>query len=171
PLPEIVYRINKSSDNALARLLYANLADPAADMPTLESADQQVEHWLKQHNIPAAGLIPDNGSGLSRTAKISARQLAAVLAANWASRYSAEFVASLPLAGVDGTLKQRFVQGPAFQRARLKTGTLRDVTALAGYVWDQHNRPWIFVGFVNSPQASGKGRPLLDRWVQTLAGQ
>jgi serine-type D-Ala-D-Ala carboxypeptidase/endopeptidase (penicillin-binding protein 4) len=171
PLPEIVYRINKSSDNALARLLYANLADPAADMPTLESADQQVEHWLKQHNIPAAGLIPDNGSGLSRTAKISARQLAAVLAANWASRYSAEFVASLPLAGVDGTLKQRFVQGPAFQRARLKTGTLRDVTALAGYVWDQHNRPWIFVGFVNSPQASVKGRPLLDRWVQTLAGQ
>jgi D-alanyl-D-alanine carboxypeptidase/D-alanyl-D-alanine-endopeptidase (penicillin-binding protein 4) len=77
----------------------------------------------------------------------------------------------LPLAGVDGTLLTRLKNGPAWQRARLKTGTLHDVTALAGYVWDRHNQPWIFVGFVNSPQAVVKGRPLLDRWVQQLAGQ
>jgi D-alanyl-D-alanine carboxypeptidase/D-alanyl-D-alanine-endopeptidase (penicillin-binding protein 4) len=86
-------------------------------------------------------------------------------------QYSAEFVASLPLAGADGTLLQRLKNGPAWQRARLKTGTLRDVTALAGYVWDSHNRPWIFVGFVNAADAPTKGRPLLDKWVQQLAGQ
>jgi D-alanyl-D-alanine carboxypeptidase/D-alanyl-D-alanine-endopeptidase (penicillin-binding protein 4) len=180
PLPEIVYRINKFSDNALARLIYANLAESAAEsastvapssLSTLQAADSRVHRWFKQQQIPAAGLIVDNGSGLSRSAKISARQLAAVLAASWSSRYSAEYVASLPLAGIDGTLLQRLKNGPAWQRARLKTGTLRDVTALAGYVWDRNNQPWIFVGFVNSAQASVKGRPLLDKWVQQLAGQ
>ncbi|WP_164852285.1 D-alanyl-D-alanine carboxypeptidase/D-alanyl-D-alanine-endopeptidase [Rheinheimera riviphila] len=178
PLPEIVSRINKFSDNALARLLYANLAEPVDTNPTPSTshttqqlADQRVHHWFKQHNISTAGLVIDNGSGLSRSAQISARQLAGLLDASWLSRYSAEFVASLPLAGVDGTLLQRLKNGPAWQRARLKTGTLRDVTALAGYVWDSQNRPWIFVGFVNAAHASAKGRPLLDKWVQQLAGQ
>ena len=179
PLPEIVYRVNKFSDNALARLIYANLstiqtstASPdQTSLPTLVSADQHIERWFKQHHISADGLIVDNGSGLSRTARISAQQLAAVLQAAWSSRYSAEFVASLPLAGVDGTLRHRFTQGPALQRARLKTGTLRNVTALAGYVWDGHNQPWIFVGFVNSPMAASQGKPLLDKWVEQLASQ
>jgi D-alanyl-D-alanine carboxypeptidase/D-alanyl-D-alanine-endopeptidase (penicillin-binding protein 4) len=183
PLPEIVYRINKYSDNALARLIYANLAEPTtkakmsadadanAAATTQQLADDRVYRWFAQQNIPTEGLIVDNGSGLSRRAQISARQLAAVLAAGWSSRYSAEFVASLPLAGVDGTLLQRLKNGPAWQRARLKTGTLRDVTALAGYVWDSNNQPWIFVGFVNAAQAPLKGRPLLDKWVQQLAGQ
>ena len=179
PLPEIVYRVNKFSDNALARLLYANLSTIQASnahadqksLPTQASADQQIAHWLKQHQISNVGLIVDNGSGLSRSARMSAQQLASVLREAWLSRHSAEFVASLPLAGVDGTLKHRFTQGPALQRARLKTGTLRDVTALAGYVWDRHNQPWIFVGFVNSPRASSLGKPLLDRWVEQLAGQ
>jgi serine-type D-Ala-D-Ala carboxypeptidase/endopeptidase (penicillin-binding protein 4) len=175
PLPEIVSRINKFSDNALARLVYANLAEPVEHSETapttLQMADHRVHRWFEQHKIPTTGLIIDNGSGLSRSAQISARQLAGILAASWSSRYSAEFVASLPLAGADGTLLQRLKNGPAWQRARLKTGTLRDVTALAGYVWDSHNRPWIFVGFVNAADAPTKGRPLLDKWVQQLAGQ
>jgi len=175
PLPEIVYRINKYSDNALARLVYANLASTATALPTTmtttEASDRFIDDWLRQRQISAAGLVVDNGSGLSRRARISARQLAAVLAAGWSAPYSAEFVASLPLAGVDGTLRQRLKNGPAYQRARLKTGTLRDVTALAGYVWDQQNQPWIFVGIVNSDQAAQKGRALLDKWVQQLAGQ
>jgi len=179
PLPEIIYRINKFSDNALARLVYANLADATAEpgdavaptITTQQAADNRALRWFEQQKIPTAGLIIDNGSGLSRSARISARQLAGILSASWSSRYSAEFVASLPLAGVDGTLLTRLKNGPAWQRARLKTGTLRDVTALAGYVWDRHNQPWIFVGFVNSPQAVAKGRPLLDRWVQQLAGR
>lgn len=179
PLPEIVYRINKFSDNALARLVYANLGgsttEPADAIDSLittqQAADNRALRWFKQQQIPSDGLIIDNGSGLSRSARISARQLAGILSAGWSSRYSAEFVASLPLAGVDGTLLQRLKNGPAWQRARLKTGTLQNVTALAGYVWDRNNQPWIFVGFVNSPQASVKGRPLLDRWVQQLAGQ
>jgi D-alanyl-D-alanine carboxypeptidase/D-alanyl-D-alanine-endopeptidase (penicillin-binding protein 4) len=179
PLPEIVYRVNKFSDNALARLLYANLSTLKVtkahtgqkSVPTLVSADQQIAQWFKQHQISDDGLIVDNGSGLSRSARMSAQQMASVLREAWSSRHSAEFVASLPLAGVDGTLRHRFTQGPALQRARLKTGTLRDVTALAGYVWDRHNQPWIFVGFVNSPRASSLGKPLLERWVEQLAGQ
>lgn len=177
PLPEIVYRINKFSDNALARLVYANLGDSVAKpdtenlstQPTQQLADQQISHWFHQQQISQEGLVVDNGSGLSRKARISARQLAAVLKAGWTGRHSAEYMASLPLAGVDGTLMNRLNNGPAWQRARLKTGTLRDVIALAGYVWDRHNQPWIFVGFVNSPMSASKGRPLLDRWVEQLS--
>ena len=80
-------------------------------------------------------------------------------------------MASLPLAAVDGTLKNRFVKQAAAGKARLKTGTLRDVTALAGYVWDAKQRPWVWVSLVNHPDAIQRGKPLLDSWVNQLASQ
>lgn len=194
PLPEIVSRINKTSDNALARLLYQTIGAQSAPVPTsnaseaplplqasaqataqasLQSstdlADARVQQWFAAHQINTDGLVVDNGSGLSRLARISAWQLASVLQQAWHGSYHHEIITSLPLAGVDGTLAQRFLQGPAWQRARLKTGTLRNVTALAGYVWDSQGQPWVFVGIVNDPAASRKGRALLDRWVEQLA--
>ncbi len=88
---------------------------------------------------------------------------------NTKAHYGPEFIASLPLAGMDGTLKNRFRAGAAYQKARLKTGTLNNVTALAGYVYDANRRPWIFVAMVNSPKAATAGRTLLDQLVQQLA--
>ncbi len=205
PLAELVLRVNKSSDNALTRLLFLTLGAeiknaetelsktknvdttgtviPASTQPqqrtlqpqaaaltTHELAQQQIKQWLKEHNINSDVLVLENGSGLSRTERVSATLLAEVLKTAWQAPYGPELLASLPLSGTDGTLKNRFKSGPAYQKARLKTGTLRDVTALAGFVWDGQNRPWVVVMMVNSDKAIVAGRPLLDALVQQLAG-
>lgn len=193
PLGELVRRVNKSSDNALTRLLYLTLgtaqinndtalydsaikgaginqgAHLAATMPTADLAAAHIKTWLQQQQITAEQLVLENGSGLSRQERLSASLLAALLRHHTTASYGPDFIASLPLAGTDGTLKNRFTTGGAYQKARLKTGTLKDVTALAGYVYDAKNRPWIFVAMVNSPKAATAGRALLDQLVQQLA--
>lgn len=195
PLAELVVRVNKSSDNALTRLLFLTLGAEIADaatkaaeqelqpknshpnaqaaapaLSTNQLAQQQIRQWLQQQNIDSQKLVLENGSGLSRTERISATLLAQVLTTAWQAHYGPELIASLPLAGSDGTLKNRFKSGAAYQKARLKTGTLRDVAALAGFVWDGQNRPWVVVMMINSDKAIVAGRPLLDKLVQQLAG-
>lgn len=189
PLTEILFRVNKFSDNAVTRVIYQAIAHKANANPALLQtqtqtqprpqqqaplssnaiADALVANWLAQHQIDSTGLVMDNGSGLSRQARISAAQMAAVLQLAWQAPYATELVASMPLAGVDGSLRNRFRGTAAAERARLKTGTLRDVSGLAGYVWDSDGQPWIFVGLVNDPAANSKGYPLLERWVIQLA--
>ncbi|MCT6700767.1 D-alanyl-D-alanine carboxypeptidase/D-alanyl-D-alanine-endopeptidase [Rheinheimera sp. 4Y26] len=192
-LGELVRRVNKTSDNALTRLLYltlgANRADNSTDNNTENSANkpdnqnnqdnqdslttdlaaQEILAWLAEQQITSKQLVLENGSGLSRQERLSASLLAALLRHNTKAHYGPEFIASLPLAGMDGTLKNRFRAGAAYQKARLKTGTLNNVTALAGYVYDANHRPWIFVAMVNSPKAATAGRTLLDQLVQQLA--
>lgn len=193
PLGELVRRVNKSSDNALTRLLYLtlganraenntdNIAGNSANKPdsqdsqdnqdslTTDLAAQEIQAWLAEQQITAEQLVLENGSGLSRQERLSASLLAALLRHNTKAYYGPEFIASLPLAGSDGTLKNRFRSGAAYQKARLKTGTLNNVIALAGYVYDANHRPWIFVAMVNSPKAATAGRTLLDQLVQQLA--
>ncbi len=72
------------------------------------------------------------------------------------------------MAGVDGTLRNRLTTGPATGLARLKTGTLRNVVALAGYVPDAQGKLWIVAAMINHDNAS-KARPVLDALVGWLA--
>jgi D-alanyl-D-alanine carboxypeptidase/D-alanyl-D-alanine-endopeptidase (penicillin-binding protein 4) len=170
-LADIVKRVNKPSDNAMARLLYLTLGAQALQgQPgdTRAAADAVVHDWLRRHDIDAAGLVLDNGSGLSRSERISARQLAQLLQAGADSDWSPEFETSLPIAGIDGTLRRRFKDTPAALRARLKTGTLRDVDAVAGYVRDIARREWIVVAIVNGPEGR-RARPVLDALVSWVA--
>lgn len=171
PLPQLIHQMNKESDNGLAQLLFHRLANPSnqASELTLAQAEQQVLLWLNKNQINTDGMQLNNGSGLSRTAQLSAEQLAAVLAYNWRQPWAPEFISSLPLAGQDGTIQKRFQQAPVLNQARLKTGTLRNVTAIAGYVWDQQQRPYVFVAIVNAENASSAGRQLINRWVTQLA--
>lgn len=171
PLPQLLQQLNKNSDNGLARTLAMQLgrmAPVAADLPqpdTVQAAEQVVLQWLSQRQLPTQGLVLDNGSGLSRLARISASQLAALLQHAWQQPWGLDLTSSLPRAGVDGTLQNRLRTTSARDSARLKTGTLRNGTGLAGYVFDRQQRPWVFVGLVNAEQGVAKGRPLLDQWV------
>jgi D-alanyl-D-alanine carboxypeptidase/D-alanyl-D-alanine-endopeptidase (penicillin-binding protein 4) len=175
PLPQLLQQLNKNSDNGLARTLALQLGrltpQPAVTTPSdsVQAAEQQVKVWLQQRQLPADGLMLDNGSGLSRQARISVRQLAALLQYAWQQPWGLDLVSSLPRAGIDGTLQNRMRATPARDRARLKTGTLRNGTGLAGYVFDRQQRPWIFVGLVNAEQGVAKGRPLLDQWVTEVS--
>lgn len=183
-LPELVRDINKSSDNALARTLFLSLgslqADPVAgSLPlpapqhgetTFARADAAVRGWLREQRIDDDGFVIDNGSGLSRIERVTAHQMAYLLQAGLRSQWAPEFQASLPIGAVDGTMRRRLQGSPAAGRARLKTGSLRNVAALAGYVPDANGNPCVVVAMVNSEQAgNGRGRAVLDTLVDWVA--
>jgi D-alanyl-D-alanine carboxypeptidase/D-alanyl-D-alanine-endopeptidase (penicillin-binding protein 4) len=181
-LPEVVRDINKPSDNALARTLFLSLgsleADPAqgsrplaaSAQTTFSRADLAVRAWMRKQGIDDTGLVLDNGSGLSRTEKISPYQMALLLQAGLRSNWSPEFQASLPIVGVDGTMRRRLKDSPAAQRARLKTGTLKNVVAVAGYVVDAKGQPCVVAAMMNSDLAGdGRGRAVLDALVDWVA--
>lgn len=170
-LADAVKLINKSSDNAMARSLYLTLgAQPkeAQSTATLQNADAVVRHWFARQRIASEGLVLENGSGLSRLERISPRQLADLLQAGARSNWFVEFANSLPIVGIDGTMRKRFLDAPLAGRARIKSGTLRDAVAVAGYVRDSANQDWIVVAIINDPAAK-KGRPTLDALINWVA--
>ncbi|MBH9576551.1 D-alanyl-D-alanine carboxypeptidase/D-alanyl-D-alanine endopeptidase [Inhella proteolytica] len=176
PLAELLRGLMKRSDNAQTRLLYQRLGAAVArpGEPTLSAAGRAVQTWFAERGIPVEGLVMDNGSGLSRSERISARQMADLLQTVWREqRHLPEFLNTLPVAGEDGTLSRRLKHGPAQGRARLKTGTLRDVVGLAGYLWDRAGRPWVLVAWINhdSPDLPQRGRAVLDAVAEWAASR
>ncbi|MBE0548132.1 MAG: D-alanyl-D-alanine carboxypeptidase, partial [Rubrivivax sp.] len=107
-------------------------------------------------------LFIDNGSGLSRSTRLSAQRLARLLLQAYDSPVMSELMSSLPISGLDGTLRR---SRSSAGRAHLKTGSLRDVTGVAGYVLSNSGRRFVLVAIVNHPQA-GAARPALDALVQ-----
>jgi serine-type D-Ala-D-Ala carboxypeptidase/endopeptidase (penicillin-binding protein 4) len=172
PWGELLRPLNKTSDNAWTRLLYLQLGVPAMaanpQASTFELAERAVQAWFQKHGIDTDGLVMDNGSGLSRSERISAWQMARLLQVAWSGKHASELVMSLPTAGVDGTMRSRLKDSPAAGWARLKTGTLRNAVGLAGYVQDPQGRPWAVALMVNHEQA-GKARPVLDAFVDDFA--
>jgi serine-type D-Ala-D-Ala carboxypeptidase/endopeptidase (penicillin-binding protein 4) len=172
PWGEVLRHQNKTSDNAEARLLYlllgvrAMATNPQAS--TAELAAREVRAWFAENRIDATGLVLENGSGLSRSERISPWQMVAMLKVAWSSRYAPDFMATLPTVGVDGTMRNRLKNSPATGWARLKTGTLKNVAALAGYVNDARGRPWAVAMMVNHDKA-GQARPVLDALVDAFA--
>lgn len=165
PLADIVREINKYSNNVMARQVFLTLA---AERPaTPEGARRRVETWLFGKGLKLPGLVLENGSGLSRSERISADGLGQVLLAAWKSPVMPELMASLPVAGIDGTLKKRLGNSAASGRAHLKTGYLEGVRAIAGYVLDSNGKRWVVVFLINDPK-SRVGKPAMDallRWV------
>lgn len=175
PLSELVRGINKASDNAMTRTLYLALgqAGPGDEQEaTAARAEQAVRRWMRARGIDDAGLVIDNGSGLSRSERLTAAQLEAVVRAGVTGRWGPEFLSSLPIVGVDGTMRRRLTQGPAAGWARLKTGTLRNVVALAGTLPDAAGRPLVVVALFNHDGASPRQmRPVIDAWIDWVATQ
>jgi D-alanyl-D-alanine carboxypeptidase/D-alanyl-D-alanine-endopeptidase (penicillin-binding protein 4) len=164
-LGEVVREINKYSNNVMARQLFLTLS---AERPaTPDGARRRIKTWLAEKNLKLPELVLDNGSGLSRSERISAEGLSQLLLAAWQSPVMPELMSSLPLAGVDGTLKKRLGDSTTNGRAHLKTGYLDGVRAIAGYVLDSKGKRWIVVCLINDPRAK-LGKPAMDsllRWV------
>lgn len=180
-LPEIIRDTNKPSDNALARTLFLSLgsleSDPVggsrpqstiAALSTAGRADLVIRGWMRKQGIDDAGLVLENGSGLSRNERISALQMGRLLQAGLRSKWAPEFQASLPIAGVDGTMRRRLKDSPAFERARIKTGTLKNAFAIAGYVPDAKGQPCVVVAIINADGA-GAGRAAFDALIDWVA--
>jgi D-alanyl-D-alanine carboxypeptidase/D-alanyl-D-alanine-endopeptidase (penicillin-binding protein 4) len=164
-LAEVVRDINKFSNNTMAQQLFLTLALQAspAQAATPEAARETLRQWLADRTGEVAGdIVIDNGSGLSRGNRVSAQLLARVLLRAWDSPVMSELMSSLPISGLDGTLRRsRATPG----RAHLKTGSLRDVAAVAGYVLSNSGRRYVVVAIIHHANANA-ARLALDAVVQ-----
>lgn len=167
PLADAVRDINKFSNNVMARQLFLSL--DAARPATATGAQRRIAGWLAEKGLRLPGLVLDNGAGLSRSERIDARGLGEVLLAAWRSPVMPELMASLPVAGVDGTMQKRLGDSPANGRAHVKTGYLEGVRAIAGYVLDAGGRRWVVVCLINGPRAR-EGKPAMDALLRWVAG-
>ena len=164
-LGEVVREINKFSNNVMARQVFLTLAAERPSTP--EGARRRIRTWLADKELKLPELVLDNGSGLSRSERISADGLSQLLLAAWKSPVMPELMSSLPVAGIDGTLRKRLGNTAATGRAHLKTGYLDGVRAIAGYVLDSNDKRWVVVFLINDPK-SRLGKPAMDallRWV------
>lgn len=149
-LAETISRINKYSNNVMARQLLFTLSAEVLGAPgTQEGGRQVVADWLREHKISRAELVLDNGAGLSRESRITAKEMAAMLRYAWQQPYMPEYVASMSLSGMDGTLRRRFRDAGIDGKAHMKTGSLDDVSALAGYLQARSGRRFSVVTLHN----------------------
>jgi D-alanyl-D-alanine carboxypeptidase/D-alanyl-D-alanine-endopeptidase (penicillin-binding protein 4) len=166
PLWDVVRDVNKLSNNVMARQLFLTLATARYPPPaTTARANDTVLAWLAKRNLRMPELVLDNGSGLSRRERISAESLAKLLIAADASPVREDFVSSLAVAAMDGTVQRRFLTSTVAGQALLKTGTLDGVRALAGYVIDNEGRRFVVVAIVNHASAA-RAQGALDFLVQ-----
>ncbi|MPN33815.1 D-alanyl-D-alanine carboxypeptidase DacB [bioreactor metagenome] len=165
-LSEVVRDINKYSNNIMAQHVLLTLGMQRTGVASFDSARQSLAQWWAARWGNAEQPVVDNGAGLSRNASITASGLGQMLQNAWVSPVMPEFVSSMPIVGVDGTLrrsKSRFAGA-----AHLKTGSLRDVMAVAGYVHAANGRRQVLVAIVNHPNASA-ARPVLDSLIDWAA--
>ena len=169
PLAEMIRDINKFSNNVMARQLFLSLAGEGAPA-SVEQARQRIAGWLARRRLSFPELVLDNGAGLSRGERISAGSLNRLLLDAWRHPLMPEFVASLPLSGIDGTMKNRLQSGPAAGRGHIKTGTIDGVKAAAGYALDADGHAVAVTMLINDPRAAA-GAPAIDALLTWVAEQ
>ena len=165
PLAEVVRDINKFSNNVMAQQLYLSLSAQRLGQGSFEASREVVQAWWRER-LGDTPPVLDNGSGLSRDERISAQALARLLQHAWAQPTMPELMASLPLTGLDGTLKRSRAQASA----HLKTGSLRDVAGIAGYVDGPGARRWVLVAILHHPNANA-ARAALDGLIDWTGQQ
>jgi len=167
-LAEIVRDTNKFSNNIMARHLFLTLGAESGGAPAnTQKSVAALRNWLTAKRIAVPELVMENGSGLSRAERISAGNLAALLQAAWQSPVMPEFIASMPIAGIDGTMRRRVKGEGVSGQAHIKTGLLSEVRSMAGYVLDRNGKRIVVVMIVNHANAF-QAQPAMDallRWV------
>jgi len=173
PLAEIVRITNKFSSNVMARTLLLTIAAETSGTPaTTAAGEAAIRQMFASRGLEFPELVIGNGSGLSREARISGDSMARLLASAWKSRYAPEFLASLSLGGLDGTLRQRFGRIDDPSRVRMKTGTLKNVSTIAGYVTGQSGKHYAVVVDVDHPGAqNGAGERIQGAVIDWVLGQ
>ena len=168
PLTEIVRDINKFSNNVMARQLYLTIGAEAARAPgRYDKSLGVVKSWLSKRGLEMPELVIENGSGLSRRERISAQSLGALLVSAFHSTVMPEFIASMPLLAVDGTMRKRLKGEQVAGSAHIKSGSLADVRAIGGYVLDRKGQRHAVVMMINHPNAHQAAAAMdeLLRWV------
>ncbi|MCG8368877.1 MAG: D-alanyl-D-alanine carboxypeptidase/D-alanyl-D-alanine-endopeptidase, partial [Proteobacteria bacterium] len=150
PLAELIARVNKHSNNVMARQVLHTLSAEILGPPGTEAGGREViAQWLTDNGLDTRRLALENGAGLSRETRITAADMASLLRFAWRQPYMPEYLASMALSGLDGTLLRRFRGSGLVGQAHLKTGSLDHVTAIAGYLQARSGRRFVVVALQN----------------------
>ncbi len=186
-LGDVVRDINKFSNNVMARNLLLQLGaeargatpelraiatDPRPAAPSATGASPEIGRlalgrWLRAQGLMFPELVIENGSGLSRQERLSPLSMAALLRHVAAGPLGEAFRQSLPQVGIDGTMRSRLGGEPVVGKAWMKTGSLNDVRAIAGYLDAASGRRYAVVLLINGPRAEGAG-PVQDHWLRWI---
>lgn len=189
-LPEVIRDINKFSNNVMARqtllsiaaYVPGNASNVAGDDGVASGGDaaansgsgantsagaRAITEWISGKGIAAPELVIDNGAGLSRMARISAGTLGHMLVGAFEAPTMPEFISSMPLVGYDGTMRRRLKNREVAGQAHIKTGTLNNVRAIAGYVLAASGKYYAVVFLINHQNAiAGQAaQDALLQWV------
>lgn len=169
PLSDILALLNKPSDNLIAECLIKQLGVQFKGKGST-SAGREVElDFLKEIGADMTGVSITDGSGLSRMNYISSRNIAAILRYMYNHKYSKVFIDSLPIAGVDGTLKRRLKGTAAEGIVKAKTGYLSCVSSVSGYAVSKSGEPLLFTVMMNNHQCTNKeATAIQDRMIEAL---
>ena len=170
PLAEVIAKVNKYSNNVMAKhLLFTLGAEHYGPAGTEAGGRQVVREWLAEHGMDFEELRIDNGAGLSRHSRMTARQLGSMLRFAFESPFMPEYLSSLSLSGLDGTLSRRFSDNALTGQAHMKTGSLDHVSAVAGYFQSRSGRRFSVVTILNHTDVHrGPGKEvqeMLLRWL------
>ena len=149
-LAEMITSVNKHSNNVMARHLLYTLSAEMLGAPGTEPGGREViAQWLADRDLNSVQLALENGAGLSREARITAAGMGAILQFVWRQPYMPEYLSSMSLTGLDGTLARRFRRSELVGKAHLKTGSLDHVAAIAGYLQARSGRRYAVVVMQN----------------------
>ena len=171
PLREVIADINKMSNNVMAQQLFLTLSAEMGAPGRFEASRLRLTRWWRERFPGQFTPVLDNGSGLSRSERSTAAALGQLLQQAARGPEADTFRQSLAIAGVDGTvqrMKERMPQSPLLGRAWLKTGSLRDVASVAGYVQGESGKRYSVVAIINHPNA-GQARAALDQLLDWTA--
>jgi D-alanyl-D-alanine carboxypeptidase/D-alanyl-D-alanine-endopeptidase (penicillin-binding protein 4) len=167
-MSDVVRDINKYSNNVMARQVFLTLGAYGGGPPgTLDKSRAAIRQWLSQKGVPMPELAMENGSGLSRVERMSARGMGEMLLEAFRSPVMPELISSMPIVAADGTMRKRLSNADVAGQAHIKGGTLVGVRAIAGYVLDARGRRNVVVFIVNHANAGNAqgAQDALLRWV------
>ena len=166
-LAQILPTIDKDSNNVMARQLLLTIgAKRSGGQGTERNGANAIGAWLASRGLHFPELRIENGSGLSRTARISARHVGDLLVDAYRSPYRNYLMQSLAVAGVDGTMKRRLKRTRVRGRGFFKTGTLRNVRAIAGYVKAADGKTYVMAILHNDPKARRRSLVAHDKLIE-----
>ena len=169
-LSEMIARVNKHSNNVMARqLVYTLSAEVNGPPGTEEGGRDVIAQWLTDNDLESCKCAIENGAGLSRDSRIAAIDMVSLLRFAWRQPYMPEYLASMSISGLDGTLRRRFKASPLIGKAHLKTGSMDHVAAIAGYLQARSGRRFAVVAMQNHTDVHrGPGEEVQEallRWL------
>ncbi len=162
PLAAILPLLNKPSDNLVAEILLKEIGRASTGVGSSAAGATAARAWLRERNIDTGGVRQVDGSGLSRMDLLTPRAVTGMLVAAWRQPWRDAFLASLPVMGVDGTLRNRLRGSAAERVVQAKTGTLNAVSALGGYAHTRSGKTLVFSILINNYLAQPSAKRIED---------